>query len=165
MADHTLILLRHAKSDWSGGEADFDRPLAPRGRRQAPEAGVWLARHVDRIDLAVVSAANRTRSTWDLVAAELDAPPETLTEERLYAASDRELLAVVRELPEDAETVVLVGHNPGLEDLAWTLTGEPVALPTSALAVITLSRPWSAAGQDVGVLQTSGRPPWPPVEV
>jgi phosphohistidine phosphatase len=160
--DHTLILLRHAKSDWSGGEADIDRPLAPRGRRQAPEAGAWLAAYVDRIDLAVVSAATRARNTWDLVAAELDMPPETRIDDRVYAASDRELLGVVQELPDDAETVVLVGHNPGLEDLASTLTGEWVAMPTSALAVITVSGPWSAAGPRAAVLRTSGKPPGAP---
>jgi phosphohistidine phosphatase len=159
MAAHTLILLRHAKSDWSGGEADIDRPLAPRGRRQAPEAGAWLAHHIVHIDRAVVSAARRARSTWDLAAAELASRPELLIDNRLYAASDRELLAVVRELPEGAETVVMVGHNPGFEDLAWALTGEEVAMPTSALAVITVPGPWSATGPDSGMLRASGRPP------
>ena len=75
MAEHTLILLRHSKSDWSTNEADLDRPLAKRGRRQAPEAGRWLATHVDRIDLAVVSTARRARTTWDLVSAELGERP------------------------------------------------------------------------------------------
>ncbi len=159
MAAHTLILLRHAKSDWSGDEADVDRPLAPRGRHQAPEAGAWLAQHIDHIDLAVVSTAKRARATWDRVAPELSTLPETLIDDRLYAASAGELLAVVHELPEVAGTVVLVGHNPGLEDLASILTGEQVAMPTSALAVITLSQPWSAAGPQAGMLRTSGRPP------
>jgi phosphohistidine phosphatase len=62
----TLIVLRHGKSDWSGGEPDHLRPLARRGRRQAPEAGRWLAHNVAAIDLAVVSPAERTRETWRL---------------------------------------------------------------------------------------------------
>ena len=72
---HTLILLRHAKSDWSTGDPDHERPLAARGVRQAPEAGRWLAAHLDRIDLAVVSTAERARRTWSLVSAELGAVP------------------------------------------------------------------------------------------
>src|SRR6188472_1911158 len=130
MADRTLVLLRHAKSDWSGDEADIDRPLAERGRRQAPEAGRWLATHVARIDLAVVSTAERARATWDLVRAELGEPPETRHVEGAYAASVGELLDIVRNLAEELDTVVLVGHNPGLEGLAETLIGGVVVLPT-----------------------------------
>lgn len=159
MVEHTLVLLRHAKSDWSGGEADIDRPLAKRGRRQAPEAGSWLAAHLPVIDLAVVSPATRARSTWELVAAQLDAPPPATIDERVYAASDRELVDVVRALPEDAGVVALVGHNPGMEELVTRLTGEWVPMPTSALAVLTLSDRWSGAGERSAVLAAAGRPP------
>ena len=72
MSERTLILLRHAKSDWSGNEADVDRPLSKRGLRQAPHAGRWLAHSISSIDLAVVSPATRARSTWELASAELD---------------------------------------------------------------------------------------------
>ena len=154
----TLILLRHGKSDWSGGEPDHLRPLAPRGRRQVPEAGRWLADHVGVIDLAVVSPAERTRETWRLAAAELAVPPPVRVDERVYGGSSRSLLDVVRELPDDATTVVLVGHNPGVEDLVASLTGSWVPMPTSALAVIGLPGPWSAAG--IGAeLRAHGRPP------
>ena len=159
MAERTLILLRHAKSDWSGHEADIARPLAKRGRRQAPDAGRWLATNIDSIDLAVVSPASRARGTWYLVAAELDLPPQTRLDDRMYAASSHELLEVVRDLSDDFETVVLVGHNPGLEDLASLLTGEPAPMPTSAVAVITMSGTWSTAGRHSAVLRASGRPP------
>ena len=98
MAEHTLILLRHSKSDWAGDEADIDRPLAKRGRRQAPEAGHWLATHVDRIDMAVVSTARRARDTWDLVSAELGERPETRHDEDAYAASGGELVHIIRSL-------------------------------------------------------------------
>jgi phosphohistidine phosphatase len=157
--ERTLILLRHAKSDWSGGEADRARPLAKRGRRQAPDAGRWLATNIDRIDLALVSPATRARSTWDLVAAEFDVPPRTRIDDRVYGASGHELLTVVRELSDDLETVVLVGHNPGIEDLASLLTGEWTPMPTSALAVITASGPWSTAARHAATLRASGRPP------
>ena len=155
----TLILLRHAKSDWSGDEPDHDRPLAKRGRRQAPEAGRWLADLVGRIDLAVVSPAVRARQTWELVSAPLSEPPPTRFEDRVYAASAGALLDIVRALPDDATTVVLVGHNPGLEDLASALTGRWVSMPTSALAVIGLSGGWQTAGTDEADLLASGRPP------
>jgi phosphohistidine phosphatase len=161
MTERTLILLRHAKSDWSGGEADIDRPLAKRGRRQAPDAGSWLAANIDRVDLAVVSPANRARSTWDLVSAALDVAPPTRIDDRVYDASDHELLTVVRALPDDIETVVLVGHNPGLEDLVPLLTGDWAPMPTSALAVITVSGSWATAGSRPAVLRASGRPPAP----
>jgi phosphohistidine phosphatase len=159
MPERTLVLLRHAKSDWSGMEADIRRPLAARGRRQAPRAGRWLDANVDGIDLAVVSPATRARQTWELVAAELHRPPAIRVDDRVYAASDRELLAVVRELPDDRGTVVLVGHNPGIEGLASALTGEPTAMPTSALAVIAWPGSWATAGGQPAMLRASGRPP------
>jgi phosphohistidine phosphatase len=158
-AQHTLILLRHAKSDWSGGEADRLRPLATRGRRQAAEAGRWLAASVDHLDLAVVSPAERARSTWELASAELAAPPPTRFEERAYAASGEALLRLVQELDDDLATVVLVGHNPDLEDLVETLIGAWVHMPTSAIAVVTLSGPWDGAGPSSATLVASGRPP------
>ena len=160
-AERTLILLRHAKSDWSGGEADVDRPLAKRGIRQAPEAGRWLNASIDRIDLAVVSPAVRARSTWDLVSAELDAPPPTRIDERVYAASVGGLLAVVREVSHDIGTLALVGHNPGMADLVARLTEQWVDMPTSAIAVVALPGSWSAAGGAPAVLRASGRPPGP----
>jgi len=159
MTERTLILLRHAKSDWSGGEADIDRPLGKRGRRQAPEAGRWLAASSRRIGLAIVSPANRARSTWDLVSAELDVVPPTLIDDRVYDASESELLEVVRGLPDGVETAVLVGHNPGLEALVSLLTGESVPMPTSALAVIAIVSSWSTADRSTAALSVSGRPP------
>ena len=159
VAEHTLILLRHAKSDWSGHEGDHDRPLAKRGRRQASDAGRWLAVNVDPIDLAVVSTAKRARTTWDLVSEELDEPPITHYDDDAYAASLSELLHIVRSLDEALGTVVLVGHNPGIEDLAETLTGDTVPMPTSALAVIELTSTWDGAGRVLGLLRAAGRPP------
>lgn len=154
-----LVLLRHGKSDWSGGEPDLHRPLAARGRRQAPEAGRWLARNVAPLDLAVVSPAVRARSTWDLAAAELAEPPPTRVEDAVYAASPGALLRLVRALPDDRGTVVLVGHNPGMEDLVERLTGRWLPIRTSELVVIELAGPWPAAGDVEGTVTAAGRPP------
>lgn len=151
------MLIRHAKSDWSGEEPDDRRPLAPRGRRQAPETGAWIAAHVS-LDLAVVSPALRARATWDLVAAELPVVPPVVVDDRVYAAWGRDLLEVVRGLPDDAGAVALVGHNPGLEDLAEHLTGRAVWMPTSSVAVLDLPGAWVDAGPGAS-LRASGRPP------
>ena len=155
----TLILLRHGKSDWSGGEPDHLRPLARRGRRQVPVAGRWLADNVGVIDLVVISPAERARETWRLAAAELAVPPPVREDDRVYGGSASSLLGVVRELPEELATVVLVGHNPGLEDLVASLTGRDVPMPTSALAVIDLSGSWSTAADGSAELRAQGRPP------
>jgi phosphohistidine phosphatase len=159
MSERTLILLRHSKSDWSGNEADVDRPLAKRGLRQASEAGRWLAHNIDDINLVVVSPAKRARSTWELASAELGNRPQTWIDDRAYAASATQLLGVLHAVPDHVHTVILVGHSPGIEDLAALLTGEQVSMPTSALAVMGLAGSWLTAGQSSAVLRASGRPP------
>ena len=162
MTDRTLVLLRHAKSDWSNDDVDdLHRPLAGRGERQAPEAGRWLAGNIDGIDLAVVSPAARARATWDLASGELDRPPRTVVDDRVYEASVDDLLTVVREIEPEVLTVVLVGHNPSFEDLASTLSGQAVTMKTSALAVLTLSGSWSSSGPGSALVRHSGRPPGP----
>lgn len=158
---HTLVVVRHAKSDWSGSHADHERPVGSRGRRQAPLSGRWLARHLSAIDLAVVSPAQRARTTWELIAAELPQPPPVRLEEEAYSFGAGPLLAVVRRLDEQVGTAALVGHNPGLEELVEELTGTWVAMPTSALAVIELPGPWTNAGDGRGGVLASGRPPAP----
>ena len=85
--------------------------------------------------------------------------PPTRIDDRIYTESEKGLIGVVRELPDDADTVVLVGHNPGVEDLVSLLTGVGVTMPTSALAVIEMTGPWSTAGDSSAVLRASGRPP------
>jgi phosphohistidine phosphatase len=155
--ERTLIVLRHAKSDWSGGEADIDRTLNSRGQSQAPDAGSWLAEHHPAIDLAVVSPATRARATWALVAAELNDSPEARIDDRAYAASVADLLDIVRELPAEAERVILVAHNPGLEELVSVLTGEEVTLSTSSLAVLGVPGSWAELDTATAVLVSTGR--------
>jgi phosphohistidine phosphatase len=157
MAARTLVVLRHAKSDWSTGKPDRERPLAPRGRRQAPEAGAWLAAHLDPPGLAVVSSAERTRATWALVSAAIAEEVPVRVEERLYAASGPALSELVASLPPGVDSVVLVGHNPGVEDLVRELSGEWVPMKTSAIAVLTWEGAWADAGS--ARLVASGRPP------
>ena len=157
-AEHTLVLIRHAKSDWSANASDRQRPLNKRGKRQAPESGRWLADNLQPIELAVVSPAQRARSTWELVAAELPDAPRTTVDERMYTFDARGLLPIIHELADDLGIVALVGHNPAMEELASHLTGSWVSMPTSCVAVIGLSGPWSEAGPG-GTLLAHGRPP------
>jgi phosphohistidine phosphatase len=154
----TLILLRHAKSAWPPETPDALRPLAERGRRDAPAVGQWLRAHINTIDLVVCSPAVRAAQTWELAAAQLATTPSFRDEERIYAASAAELLAVVRELPERASTAALVGHNPGLEDLLALLTGAEEPLKTSAIAVITTPVGWESARPDSWTLEMVATP-------
>jgi phosphohistidine phosphatase len=130
-----LILLRHAKSDWPD-VPDRDRPLAKRGRRDAPRIGRWLHEHGYQPDVVVVSDAARTRQTWDLVAPELGGSPAVRFEPRAYAASALSLLYLVQELPDRYRTALLIAHNPGLSDLATSLAAppEPDRAPTGPAA-------------------------------
>ncbi|GAA2993043.1 SixA phosphatase family protein [Actinokineospora diospyrosa] len=132
-----LVVLRHAKSAWPEGVPDYRRPLNDRGRRDAPAVGKWLADHVDAIDLALVSPATRTRQTWELAAAQLADIPPTTFDEQLYGEGADSILAVLRAVPDTAKTVLLIGHNPDLEDVVETLTGTRPEFKTSALAVLT----------------------------
>jgi phosphohistidine phosphatase len=154
-----LILLRHAKSDWPEGVPDEERPLGPRGRAAAPRMGTYLAAEGLVPDRAIVSPARRTAETWELAGAKLQrdgAVIEAVTDGRIYAASARALLDVVREQPDAAGTVLLVGHNPGIHDLARRLSGEgereavarlTTKYPTAALAVLDFrSDAWATCG-------------------
>jgi len=141
-----LVVLRHAKAAWPTGVADHERPLAPRGRRDAPAAGRALAESDCLPDLALCSTALRARQTWELAAAQWGTPPAVRFEARLYAADVPELLAVVREVPDQVRTLLLIGHNLGLEELVLDLAGDSlddaldevrVKFPTSAIAVLT----------------------------
>lgn len=159
MHQRTLLLLRHAKSDWSGGGSDFDRPLNERGLGQAPEVGRWLGRNVDAIDLAVVSPANRARTTWALASAELSPAPPTRFDDELYGAFAGQLLEIIRTLPDDATTVILVCHNPGVEELVELLTGQSLSMSTAALAVLGIDGTWSTVEPGSADLRVFGRPP------
>ncbi|MFI5677620.1 SixA phosphatase family protein [Streptomyces cellulosae] len=140
-----LVVLRHAKSAWPDGVADHERPLAPRGRRDAPAAGRALAEADLLPDLAVCSTALRARQTWELASGQWGTAPPVRFAGQVYAADVPELRDVVQAVPAGVDTLLLVGHNPGLEELVLDLAGdgldnalEEVRLkfPTSAIAVL-----------------------------
>ncbi len=143
-----LMLLRHAKSDWPD-LPDRDRPLAKRGRRDAPIIGRWLRDHGYLPDTVICSAARRTRQTWELVAPELGGSPSVSFEPRAYAASAMTLLYLVRELSATSRAALLIGHNPGVADLATSLAqppdhdDAPIRFPTAAVAILDVSGDWA----------------------
>lgn len=117
-----IILLRHAKSSWDDPLLDdFDRPLAKRGRKAAKQVGEWLNQHGITPALVLCSTSARTRETLDLVLPALQAGPEIVYERRLYLADADALLARLREIADDVPNVLVIGHNPGMQDLALTL--------------------------------------------
>ncbi|MFK0238194.1 SixA phosphatase family protein [Streptomyces vinaceus] len=156
-----VVLLRHAKAERSDGE-DRERPLAERGRKDAPAAGRWLAEAGISPDLALCSTALRCRETWKLAQAELAERPRTVHEERVYDASISELIALLNETDDEVKDLLVVGHNPGLHALADALAergeGDLVArmnrsgFPTSAIAVVAFTGSWKSAEPGVGTL-------------
>lgn len=128
----TLLLARHAKSDWGDPSVrDHDRPLNARGTRDAPAMARRLLAEGVRVQHIVASTALRARTTADEYAAAFRR--EVADEPALYAASARTILSVAAALPDDVDVAMLVGHNPGMADAVADLTGEFVDLPTCAV--------------------------------
>jgi phosphohistidine phosphatase len=146
----TLYLLRHAKSSWADRTlSDHERPLAPRGRRDAKLIAKHLLRLGDEPELVLCSSAARTRETFDLVRPALGKATVTI-EDGLYGARSDELLARIRAVPDAVASVMLIGHNPGLQELAVLLASAGDELerleakfPTAALATLALAKTWS----------------------
>jgi phosphohistidine phosphatase len=135
-----LYLLRHAKSSWGDPTLrDFDRPLKKRGRVAAERTGQRLATENLSNPLVICSPAVRTRETSEIVLESASLPVEPRFDERIYEASLRELVQVVTEIPDDTMVALMIGHNPGFEELLSFLTGEHRRMPTCALAKIALA--------------------------
>lgn len=163
-----LYILRHAKSDWASGAAsDFERPLSKRGKKDAPAMGIWMNNHKIKIDFLICSPAERARQTLQAVLKGLHIPKKNIHfDERVYLASVDTLLHVLAQCPSNAEKVMLVGHNPGLEDLLKLLVDEPQLpfkesgklLTTATLAHISLPVNWNPLPPHSGKLISFTRP-------
>ena len=140
-----LLILRHGKSSWKHpGLADHDRPLNKRGLRDAPRVGQLLREAGLVPDRVVSSTAERARATADLAAGEAGYSGAVEHSRRLYLASAPEIVRVLGEVGGDAARLLVVGHNPGLEELVAVLTGCSVVLPTAALVEVELDlQSWS----------------------
>jgi phosphohistidine phosphatase len=157
-----LMLLRHAKAVPQGTMADEERTLAERGRRDMAAIAGFIASQELTSDLVLVSPAVRTRETWELLQPAFAKTPSQRFEPRLYAASADRIHYLVRETAAETRSLLLVGHNPGLEDLVGLLAGSGEtdalirfggAMPTASLAVIGLSGQWANLEPRAGRLE------------
>jgi phosphohistidine phosphatase len=134
-----LLLLRHAKSNkHESGVADFDRPLNNRGTKAASLVGNYMAKKKIRPDLAISSPAERARQTAVLALKAAGITTDLRFDERIYEASASILLNVVKQIDDSSNLALLVGHNPGFEDLLADLSGHVQHMPTAALAYLVL---------------------------
>ena len=134
----TLYLLRHAKSSWKDKTLpDHERPLNSRGRKAAETMSSFLKQERVKPDLILSSSAVRARETVDIMMRSVMRGIELRFDERIYGAPLEKLMEVVTQIDKEAHSALLVGHNPGLEELLQTLTGKTETMPTAALAKIT----------------------------
>lgn len=162
MTRRQLHLLRHAKSSWDQPLTDHDRPLNGRGRRSAAALAGHLPTAGITPQLVLCSSAARTRQTLEHIRPALPDDVEVLIEHDLYGASDRALLARLREIPDHVRAAMVIAHNPGIGDLATVLagTGPPDLLarvwhenyPTGALASLDVDGAWGALAAGTGEL-------------
>jgi phosphohistidine phosphatase len=159
-----LLVLRHAKSEKAEpGMPDRSRKLNARGHRDAATIGAYIARHGLTPDAALISSAQRTRETWEEVAAELSHPPAAAYDERLYNAGGAAILKVLKQAGGSAHTLLLIAHNPGLHDLSRNLIASGDVewrerlnerLPTAGLVVIDFAvEDWSKLHPHAGRLE------------
>jgi phosphohistidine phosphatase len=146
----TLLILRHAKSSWKHADlADHDRPLNKRGKCDAPQVGKLLREQELTPDLILSSTARRARATAELVAEESGYEGEIALSRDLYAAEPQAYIEALVRLPDSYARVMIVGHNPGLEELLEMLTDQNEPLPTAALAQVQLPiRRWSELSEE-----------------
>jgi phosphohistidine phosphatase len=156
----TLYLLRHAKSSWDDeSKQDFERPLNNRGRKACALIGEVIEEKGIDFELVLVSTALRTRQTIELVKERAKLRGEVRYDERIYEATVSQLLEVISQVDNDRKSVLLVGHNPGLEGLLTLLTGENVSVTTANLAKIKIkATKWSAGLANKGTLDWIIRP-------
>jgi len=134
----TLIVLRHAKSEHPPGVADFDRSLNDRGKRDALRVGEVLLERGLTPDVIVSSSARRARKTVARVAQTCGFERDVVETEDLYEAGPWDIITVIQQIPEDASTALIVGHNPGFWSLVQTLGGAIDQFPTAAWAQLSL---------------------------
>ena len=156
----TILLLRHAKAEnGSSGLPDLDRALNDRGRKEAQAIGTFIRKQNLELDLVLSSPAKRARETTELVLASADLAVEVRYEQRIYEAGPLQLLEVVSQIEAERSTVLLVGHNPGMEELLRQLTGRLEHMATGTLAKIDLKADrWSGVSEEKGSLDWIVKP-------
>lgn len=166
MTDRQLVLIRHAKA--ANGEIDIERPLAPRGLSDAVEIGRWLAAHAVSPDRVFVSPSRRTVQTWAQASSVLSIGVDPHSDPRIYDNTVTALMSVLQQTPEPVQTVVLVGHNPSISELALAFDdglGDVAArrelargFPTSGVAIFAVRTGWAELGPQAAMLTHFGCP-------
>jgi phosphohistidine phosphatase len=158
----TLLVLRHAKTQSDAPAGDHARKLTERGQRNAAAMGAYIHTLIGTPDAIITSDATRARQTAEIVATAVDFAAPLTVEPGIYAADLDALLAVVRRIPDEARSAIIVGHNPGFEELAEALTGnhDPgIRLPTSGLAFFEFGvERWDAVRAGTGRLREVATP-------
>ena len=162
----TLILLRHGKSDWNTGADDFDRPLKKRGKNASTLVGKWLKTHDQVPDFIIASSAKRAMQTAELASEAMGVRKQDIySRKHIYLATPEDLLYVLEDCPEQARRVMLVGHNPGLEELLYylvngrlTIPDDGKILPTATLAIMRMPDNWSKLDSGAAELEYLVRP-------
>lgn len=147
-----LLLMRHGKAAWPDGVGDHERPLAKRGRRDAPAVGRWLAEQGLAPHLVICSDAARTRETAALLLTGLGTEVEVRATPDLYEAGVQRMLHVVAGVPDGVRRLLLVGHEPTSSATTAALTGSSPAFPTAAVAAIRLTGRWDEVCDGAGSL-------------
>lgn len=165
-SERTLILVRHAKAEHGQGKPDHDRDLTSRGRSDARAVGVWLSdpSRAFILDVVLCSTSERTRQTLAGIADGGASAMDARFEEGIYNGGAAALLDLLRELPDSARTVLMIGHAPGIPVLATALAHEQSSrdaidllsggFPTSGVAVLGFAGPWTALGPESAYLRT-----------
>ena len=161
-----LFILRHGKSDWNYAASDFDRPLKKRGKQDAKNLGAWLLQQNQLPDYIVCSPAKRARQTAEKLCDQIGFSTQLLEyDQQIYAAELEDLLSVLSNCPDDAERIMLVGHNPGLEELleylhngTLEIAADGKLLPTSTLALLTIPVSWDSLSCNCAILSSIIRP-------
>ena len=158
----TLLILRHAKTQSDAPAGDHGRELTERGHRDAAAMGAHIQKLIGNPDAIITSDATRARQTAEIVASAVAFTAPLTVEPRIYAADLDTLLAVVRRIPDKVQTAIIVGHNPGFEELATALAGTPeqgVRLSTSGLALLEFDvERWDAVRAGAGRVREVATP-------
>lgn len=166
-ASTRLLVVRHAKSAWPPGVPDRERPLGPRGQRDAPRMGRRIRELVGTLDLAVISPTRRTQQTWELMNHELDHRGPVEIDQRIYDAWGGHMIDLVAQLPDQARTVLVLGHEPGVSELVLSLSGPgnpdlrrrvATKFPTCAVAVLSAGQSWAELRPGQAELETFTTP-------
>ena len=162
----TLLLMRHAKSDWPTGPGnDFERPLTDRGNKDASRIGGWIQEHNWMPDQIICSPATRVKQTVDHLCQQIGIDSRTVKyDKRIYEADQNHLLNMLKETNSLTTRLLMVGHNPSFSDLLNFLCSDSThptvdrSMPSAALAVIALKAPWSTLDQGSGELMSLIQP-------